>query len=50
VAVQARGAPSMLIGEDFLHAHRVMVDAKDRVMVFSYNGGPIFSAAQTQTP
>jgi len=36
--------PSMLIGEDFLGAHRVLVDFKDRVMVFSYNGGPIFSA------
>jgi predicted aspartyl protease len=46
----SHGAPSMLIGVDFLHAHRVMVDRKDRLIVFSYNGGPIFSASQTPAP
>jgi predicted aspartyl protease len=37
------GSSTMLIGEDFLHAHRVMVDNKNHVIVFSYSGGPIFS-------
>ena len=35
--------PGMLVGDDFLRAHRVMVDYRDHVMVFSYNGGPIFA-------
>jgi tetratricopeptide (TPR) repeat protein len=38
-------APSMLIGEDFFHAHRIMVANRERVIVFSYNGGPIFTVA-----
>jgi predicted aspartyl protease len=44
------GQPTMLIGEDFLHAHRVMIDSKDHVMVFSYAGGPIFSAPAGMEP
>jgi len=43
-------SPSMLIGEDFLHAHRVMVDQKSHVMVFSYTGGPIFAAPAATQP
>lgn len=43
-------APSMLIGEDFLRAHRVMVDPKNHVMVFSYTGGPIFSTPTATQP
>ena len=44
------GLPSMLIGEDFLHAHRVMIDSKNQVMVFSYSGGPIFSTPAATQP
>ena len=54
VADFARGghgdAPSMLIGEDFLHAHRVMIDNRNHVMVFSYTGGPIFSTPVAAQP
>jgi predicted aspartyl protease len=43
-------APSMLIGEDFLHVHRVMIDNKNHVIVFSYTGGPIFSTPPAGQP
>jgi hypothetical protein len=43
-------APSMLIGEDFLRAHHIMIDYPNRVMVFSYNGGPIFSTVSQPHP
>jgi hypothetical protein len=36
-------APGMLIGADFLRAHRVFVANREHVMVFSYSGGPVFS-------
>jgi tetratricopeptide (TPR) repeat protein len=38
-------APSMLIGADFFRAHHIMVANRERVIVFSYNGGPIFTLA-----
>lgn len=50
VAQHLTAAPLTLIGDDFLEAHRVMADFKDHVMVFSYNGGPIFSAAAATSP
>ncbi len=34
---------SMLVGSDFLRAHRVMVAMREHVMVFSYTGGPVFA-------
>ncbi|MFI4933789.1 MAG: retropepsin-like aspartic protease [Caulobacterales bacterium] len=37
---------SMLIGADFLKAHRVYVGNKEHVIVFSYNGGAIFRTAE----
>ncbi|WP_158914926.1 retropepsin-like aspartic protease [Caulobacter sp. S45] len=42
--------PRMLLGADFLHAHRVLVANSLKVMVFSYAGGPIFDSSQPQTP
>jgi predicted aspartyl protease len=39
------GAPMMLIGDDFLRAHRVMVANREHVILFSYNGGPVFTVA-----
>ena len=39
------GAPMMLIGDDFLRAHRVMVANREHVILFSYNGGPVFAVA-----
>ena len=35
--------PSMLIGADFFHAHRVYIDVKDHLILFSYSGGPVFA-------
>ena len=34
--------PEMLLGLDFLRAHRVLVDNSMRKMVFTYEGGPVF--------
>lgn len=42
---QIGNAPSMFIGQDFLHAHRVFVDNQDHLILFSYQGGPVFSTA-----
>jgi predicted aspartyl protease len=35
--------PAMFIGDDFLHAHRVFVDNEDHLVLFSYQGGPVFA-------
>jgi predicted aspartyl protease len=37
------GAPVMRIGADFLRAHRVFFDMKDRLVLLSYAGGPVFA-------
>lgn len=34
--------PSMFLGVDFLHAHRVLVSHSQRKMYFTYSGGPVF--------
>jgi predicted aspartyl protease len=34
--------PAMFIGEDFFHSHRVFVDYADHLVLFSYQGGPVF--------
>ncbi len=36
------GLEDMLIGVDFLLAHRVMILPRDHQMLFTYNGGPVF--------
>jgi hypothetical protein len=48
VAHEVEGLPTMLIGCDFLLAHRVVVIAKQRKFVFTYNGGPIFQTMHTR--
>jgi hypothetical protein len=40
-----QNSPAILIGADFLHAHRVIVDPQDHLLMFSYVGGPVFSTA-----
>jgi predicted aspartyl protease len=40
--------PSMYVGDDFLHAHRVFVDNEDHLILFSYQGGPVFSTTTAQ--
>ncbi len=34
--------PSMLLGADFLHAHRVLVAHSQRKIYFTFTGGPVF--------
>ena len=36
--------PALLIGADFLRAHRVLVAHSQRKMYFTYEGGPVFQA------
>jgi hypothetical protein len=38
--------PRMLLGADFLRAHRVLVANGMGLMVFSYVGGPVFDISQ----
>ena len=42
--------PYLFIGADFFHAHRVFIDNKDRLVLFSYEGGPVFAAAAPPPP
>ena len=41
-------AAAMLIGADFFHAHRVFFDVQDRLVLFTYQGGPVFTPEDTQ--
>jgi predicted aspartyl protease len=38
--------PNMLLGMDFLRAHRVLIDNATRKMVFTYEGGPVFQISK----
>jgi predicted aspartyl protease len=40
---RVENTPAMFIGDDFLHAHRVFVDNEDHLILFSYEGGPVFA-------
>ena len=42
IPVAAVSGPNMLLGLDFLRAHRVLIDNTTRKMVFTYEGGPVF--------
>jgi predicted aspartyl protease len=42
------GLPSMIVGYDFFLAHRIVVLFKERKLLFTYNGGPIFQAAPSE--
>jgi hypothetical protein len=42
IPVVAGTEPTMLLGMDFLRAHRVLIDNATRKMVFTYEGGPVF--------
>ena len=42
-SIDGNTPPTMLIGSDFLRAHHVLIGTRERVIVFSYSGGPIFS-------
>lgn len=43
-------AAAMYLGDDFLRAHRVFIDNKDHLILFSYEGGPVFTPAPARTP
>lgn len=38
-----KDAPELVLGADFLRAHRVLLSVSQRLMYFSYLGGPVFS-------
>ncbi len=42
--------PMMLIGDDFLRAHRVLVANREHAIVFSYVGGPVFAMPAATKP
>lgn len=44
VPQRVEGFADMLLGADFLIAHRVMILPHEHQMLFTYNGGPIFTA------
>jgi predicted aspartyl protease len=39
-------APKMLLGADFLHAHRVIIAHSQGLLLFSYVGGPVFDVSR----
>jgi predicted aspartyl protease len=47
--VAAIKSPEMLLGADFLQAHRVLIDNSTRKLVFTYEGGPIFQTLDPGT-
>jgi len=40
----------MLLGADFLRAHRVLVSHSQRKMYFAYVGGPVFDTGERRAP
>jgi predicted aspartyl protease len=46
IPVVAGTEPTMLLGMDFLRAHRVLIDNATRKMVFTYEGGPVFQISK----
>jgi hypothetical protein len=50
IPVAAVPEPSMLLGTDFLRAHRVLIDNSTRKMVFTYEGGPVFLIGKPAAP
>lgn len=47
IAKPVAGLPNLIIGCDFFMAHRMIASFKDRKILFTYNGGPIFQASGT---
>jgi len=50
IAAAPVGLPTMLVGCDFFLAHHMLVLSTMKKMVFTYDGGPIFQATQTNRP
>lgn len=49
IPYRLESTPAMFLGADFFHAHRVFFDNKDRLVLFSYEGGPVFRAHSPAT-
>jgi predicted aspartyl protease len=45
IAPRLESTPAMWLGDDFFRAHRVFIDNEDRLILFSYEGGPVFASA-----
>jgi predicted aspartyl protease len=43
LSARIQNTPDMLLGADFLRAHRVLVSHSQRRMYFTYEGGPVFA-------
>ena len=46
IAADADGLPEMLLGTDFLRAHRVLIAPSQRMIYFTYEGGPVFDVTR----
>jgi clan AA aspartic protease (TIGR02281 family) len=46
VSEQVVEMPSMLLGADFIRAHRIYIARSQEKLYFSYNGGPIFQVVR----
>ena len=46
---QLTGLPQMLLGADFLRAHRVLIAHSQRKMYFTYAGGTVFPSAPSKS-
>jgi len=44
------GVAQMILGTDFLRAHRLLVSHSQRKIYFTYNGGPVFQQAPDWKP
>lgn len=42
--------PEMLLGADFLRAHRVLISPSKRMIYFTYEGGPVFDVTNMDEP
>jgi len=47
IPVSTGTEPSLLLGMDFLRAHRVLIDNTTRKMVFTYEGGTVFQITRS---
>ena len=50
MSVRVQGTPDMLLGADFLRAHRVLISHSQRRMYFTYEGGPVFAPKADRGP
>lgn len=49
LSVRLQGTPDLLLGADFLRAHRVLVSHSQRRLYFTYEGGPVFAPKASES-